>query len=414
MAKSKKTKEGSNMRQAVIVSAVRSAVGRAKRGTLRLTRPDDFGGLVIKEAVKRAGIDPKLIEDVIIGNAMPEASQGMNFARILSFAAGLPVEVAAVTVNRFCASGLEAISIAANKIQTGQIDCAVAGGVESMTMVPMGGFNPSPNPSLINAWPETYTPMGITAENVANINNRTDEWAAKLGVTREEQDKYAAESHAKAVKAIKDGVFKDQILPVPAIVEKQLPDGRIEKKEIMFDTDECPRADTTVEGLAKLRPVFANKGSVTAGNSSPMNDGAAALVMMSEEKAKELGCKILAYYRSYASVGTPPEIMGVGPLYAIRRLFEKTGLTKDDIDLYEINEAFASQALYSARELGLDLSKVNVNGGAIALGHPLGCTGAKLTTQLIYELQKRKARYGIVSMCIGGGMGSAGLFERAD
>lgn len=400
------------MRQAVIVSAARSAVGRAKRGALRLTRPDDFGGIVIREAVKRAGIDEKLIEDVIIGNAMPEASQGMNFARILSFTAGLPVDVAAVTVNRFCASGLEAIAIAANKIMCGSIDVAVAGGVESMTMVPMGGFNPSPNPRMAQDWPETYCPMGITAENVANIDKRSDAWAAKLGVTREEQDKYAYESHMKAVKAIQSGVFKDQIVPVPAIVEKQLPNGKVEKKEIMFDTDECPRAETTVEGLAKLRPVFAQKGSVTAGNSSPMNDGAAAVVMMSEEKAKELGCKILAYYRMYVSVGTPPEIMGVGPLYAIRKLFEKTGLTKDDIDLFEINEAFASQAYYSGRELGLDFSKVNVNGGAIALGHPLGCTGAKLTTQLVYELEKRKARYGIVSMCIGGGMGSAGLFER--
>jgi acetyl-CoA acyltransferase len=391
------------MRQPVIVSAVRSAIARCKRGTLRLTRPDDYGGVVLAEAVKRAGIDPKLIDDVVIGNAMPEACQGMNFARILSFTAGLPTDVAAVTVNRFCASGLEAISIAANKIACGSADVVLAGGVESMTMVPMGGFNPSPNPRLAQEWPETYTPMGITAENVAKLG----------GITREEQDKYAYESHMKAIAAIKNGAFKDQIVPVPAVVEKKGKDGKVTVSSVMFDTDECPRAETTVEGLGKLRPVFAAKGSVTAGNSSPMNDGASALVLMSEEKAKELGCKVLAYPRLYVSVGTPPEIMGVGPLYAIKKLFERSGLTKDDIDLFEINEAFASQAYYCCRELGLDMSKVNVNGGAIALGHPLGCTGAKLTTQLLYEMKARKSRYGIVSMCIGGGMGSAGLFELA-
>jgi len=253
-------------------------------------------------------------------------------------------------------------------------------------------------------WSETFCPMGITAENVVK----------KFGVTREEQDAYACESQRKAVEAIKNGAFKEQIVPVKAVIENIGADGKVNKKEVVFDTDECPRPGTTLDGLAGLRPAFALKGTVTAGNSSPMNDGAAALVLMSEEKAKELGCRIIAYYRYYVSVGVPPEIMGVGPLYAIRKLFEKTGLTKDDIDLFEINEAFASQAYYCVKELGLDTAKVNVNGGAIALGHPLGCTGAKLTTQLVYEMQQHNARYGIVSMCIGGGMGSAGLFERVE
>ncbi|MEW6201867.1 MAG: thiolase family protein [bacterium] len=400
----KKTKAKEGLRQAVIVSACRTAVGRAKRGILAQTRPDDLGGIVVREAVKRAAIDENLVEDVILGCAMPEASQGMNVARIINFCAGLPMEVPAATINRFCASGLEAIHIVAAKIMTGTIDIGVAGGVESMTMVPMGGFNPSPNPRLMEEWSETYCPMGITAENVAKNFN----------VTKEEQDTYACESQRKAVEAIKSGAFKEQIVPVKAVIENIGADDKVNKKEVVFDTDECPRAGTTLEGLAGLKPAFALKGTVTAGNSSPMNDGAAALVLMSEEKAKELGCTILAYYRYYVSVGVPPEIMGVGPLYAIRKLFEKTGLTKDDIDLFEINEAFASQAYYCVKELGLDLAKVNVNGGAIALGHPLGCTGAKLTTQLVYEMQEHKARYGVVAMCIGGGMGSAGLFERVE
>ncbi|MEW5946273.1 MAG: thiolase family protein [bacterium] len=399
----KRTKKADRAsREAVIASACRTAVARAKRGTLAQTRPDDLGAVVLNEAIRRAGIQAEQVEDVVFGCAMPEASQGMNVARIIEFCAGLPSQIPAATINRFCSSGLEAVHIIAAKIITGSIDVGVAGGVESMTMVPMGGFNPSPNPRLMDQWPETYCSMGITAENVA----------AKFGVTREEQDAYACESQRKALEAIKKGVFKDEIVPVTAILETVSPDGTVNKSEVVFDTDECPRPGTTPEVLAGLKPVFRKDGMVTAGNSSPMNDGAAALVLMSAEKARELGCEILARYRQCVSVGVPPEIMGVGPLFAIRRLFEKTGLTKDDVDLFEINEAFASQAHYCCKELGLDVSKVNVNGGAIALGHPLGCTGAKLTTQLVYEMKRRNARYGVVSMCIGGGMGSAGLFER--
>ncbi len=390
------------MREAVIVACCRTAVGRARRGSLKDTRPEEYGAIVLKDLIRRAGIDVNLVEDVVIGCAMPEGAQGMNIARNLIFAAGWPDKIPAATINRYCASGLEAIEIIANKIKVGEIEVGIGGGVESMTMVPMGGFNPTPLPRLMEEWPETYTPMGITAENVAN----------KFGITKELQDQYAYESQMKAKVALEKGVFKEQIVPVETFVEKQTPDGRIEKKKIVFDTDECVRPDSTLEGMAKVKPAFASNGTVTAANSSPLNDGAAAVLLMSKEKAEQLGCKIMATFKLCVSVGVPPEIMGVGPLYAIRKLFEKTGLTKDDIDLFEINEAFASQAYYCTKELGLDMSKVNVNGGAIALGHPLGCTGAKLTTQLLYEMEKRNAKRGVVSMCIGGGMGSAGLFER--
>lgn len=384
-------------REAVIVAAARTAVGRAKRGTLKDMRADDLAAIAINAAVERAGIDKKEIEDLILGCAMPEGSMGMNVARIAAFAAGLPIECAAVTVNRFCSSGLEAIAIAAERIMAGWNDVIVAGGCESMTMVPMGGFTPELNLKLAAEFPEAYCPMGITAENVASRYN----------VTREAQDEFAYNSHMKAVKAIKAGTFEEQIVPVKARVA-----AGAGWKEVEFKVDEAPRADTTLEGLAKLKPVFKQGGSVTAGNSSPMNDAAAAVIVMSKEKAKELGCKPLATFRYYATIGTHPDEMGVGPLHAIGKLMKRTGMSVNDIDNYEINEAFASQAAYCCRELKLNMDTVNINGGAIALGHPLGCTGAKLATQLAYTLRDRKMKYGVVSMCIGGGMGAAGLFER--
>jgi len=360
-------------------------------------RADDLAAIAVNAAIERAGIDKKEVEDLILGCAMPEASMGMNIARIVSFVAGLPIECAAATINRFCSSGLEAIAIAAERIMAGWNDVIVAGGTESMTMVPMGGYIPELNLKLAAEFPEAYCPMGITAENVAS----------RYGITREMQDEFAYNSQMKAAAAIKAGVFEEQIVPVKARVA-----AGPKWKEVEFKVDESPRADTTLEGLAKLKPVFKQNGTVTAGNSSPMNDGAAAVVVMSKEKAKELGCKPLATFRYYVTVGTHPDEMGVGPLYAINKLMKRTGMNVDEIDNYEINEAFASQAAYCCRELKLNMEKVNINGGAIALGHPLGCTGAKLTTQLLYTLRDRKLRWGVVSMCIGGGMGAAGLFER--
>ena len=383
-----------------IVSGVRTAVGRAKKGTLINTRPDDLLATVMNEVVDRTkGLEPKDVGDVVMGCAMPEGTQGMNIARIAVFRAGWPAEVTAETVNRFCSSGLQAIMHGAQEIQCRQEEVVVAGGVESMSQVPMGGHVVSLNPHLSDSHPEAYINMGATAERVAD----------QFKVTREQQDQYATKSHQKALDAIEAGRFKDQIVPVKARVFK---DGK--EEDVVFDTDECPRADTTVEGLAKLKPVFKVGGTVTAGNASPMNDGAAAVVLTSEEKLKKLGLKPLAYVRDYAVVGTPPEIMGIGPVPAIRQLLQQTGLKIEDIDLFEINEAFAAQAAYCQRELNIPDEKINVNGGAIALGHPLGGTGAKLTVQLIYEMKRRKVKYGIVSMCIGGGMGAAGLYENPE
>lgn len=390
------------MREAVIVSAVRSAVGKARKGTLKDTRPDDFGSEILKEVIRRTpDLKPSEIEDLVVGNAMPEASQGMNLARIIGCRAGLPYEVPAMTVNRFCSSGLNAIAIVAEKIMAGYIDIGIAGGVESMSMVPMGGFNPSINPTLMEIWPEVYTPMGMTAENVCR----------KYGITREEMDQFAYESHMKAAKAIREGRFREQIHPLKVRVISQGENYRPAIKDVEFDTDEGVREDTTIEGLSKLKPVFAKDGTVTAGNSSQTNDGAAFLILMSSEKAKEKGLKPLAIFRYYSVAGVPPEVMGIGPVYAIRKLFEKTGFDWEKIDLIELNEAFAAQAVYCIKELNIPRDRCNVNGGAIALGHPLGCTGAKLSIQLIYELRARRGKYGIVSMCIGGGMGAAGLFE---
>lgn len=392
------------MKEAVIVSIVRTAIGRAPRGKLRFTRPDYMATVAVKEAVARVkGLDPAEIEDVILGCAFPEAEQGLNIGRIAALQAGFPDSVPGQTVNRYCSSGLQAIAMAAERIMCGFADVIVAGGVESMSMVPMGGNKLSPSPVLVENYIETYTPMGITAENVAQRYN----------ISREDQDKFGVASHQKAAAAIREGRFKEEIVPLKVVDRSVGPDNKIVEKEFVFDTDEGVRPDTTFEALSKLRPAFHVKGSVTAGNSSQTSDGAAAAVVMSAEKAAALGLKPLAIYRGYSVVGCPPEIMGVGPAVAIPRLMEQTGKKIADIDLFELNEAFASQALYCVRELGLNPDIVNVNGGAIALGHPLGCTGAKLTATLLHEMGRRGSRYGVVSMCIGEGMGAAGLFERA-
>ena len=391
------------MREAVIVSAVRTAVGRAPRGSLRNTRPDDLAGWVVKEALNRApGVRPEEIDDVVIGCSFPEAEQGLNVARLIAYIAGLPYQVPGQTVNRFCSSGLQAIAIGAEHIMCGFADVIVAGGVESMSMVPMGGNKTVPNLKLIEKYPEGYTAMGVTAENVAR----------KYGISREDQDAFALKSHQKAAAAIKAGRFKDEILPIQTKTQEIAEDGTAKFRDIVFDTDEGVRADTTLEALGKLRPAFSVTGSVTPGNSSPLNDGASAVVLMSKEKAKALGLAPMATFRSFAVAGVPPELMGIGPVEAIPKALKFAGLNLSQIDLFELNEAFASQALYICRTLGLDMDKVNVNGGAIALGHALGNSGARLTTTLMHEMKKRNARFGIVSMCIGFGMGAAGVFER--
>ena len=392
------------MKEAVIVSSVRTAIGRAPKGTLRTTRPEYMGSAAVKEAVSRAkGLDPAEIEDVILGCSFPEGEQGMNLGRIVALQAGLPDSVPGQTVNRFCSSGLQAIALAAERIMCGFADVIVAGGVESMSMVPMGGNKLAPSPQLVENHVETYTPMGITAENVAQ----------KFNISREDQDEFGYNSHQKAAAAIKEGRFKDEIVPLKIVDRSVGPDDKVVEKEFTFEVDEGVRADTSPEKLAKLRPAFHVKGTVTAGNSSQTSDGAAATVVMSADKAKALGLKPMAIFRGFGVAGCPPEVMGIGPAVAIPKLMELTGKKISDIDLFELNEAFASQALYSMRELGLNPDIVNVNGGAIALGHPLGCTGAKLTATLLHEMERRSSRFGVVSMCIGGGMGAAGLFERA-
>jgi acetyl-CoA acyltransferase len=390
------------MKEAVVVSAVRTAVGKAPRGILKDTRPDDIAAMVIKEALDRV---PRLkmedVDDVVLGCAFPESDQGLNLGRVVAMRAGFPYSVPGQTVNRFCSSGLQAIATAAYEIMVGAADVMIAGGVEFMSQVPIMGLTPSPNPYLVEHNPQAYTSMGLTAENVAE----------KFGITREEQDRFALLSHQKAAKAIKEGKFKEEVLPIPAKVKEIKEDGTVVVKEIIFDTDEGVRYDASLEGMASLKSVFKAKGTVTAGNSSQTSDGAAALVLMSKEKAKALKLKPMATFRSFAVAGVPPEIMGVGPAYAVPKALKKAGLTIKDIGLVELNEAFASQSLYVIRELGLNLDIVNVNGGAIAVGHPLGCTGAKLTTMLLYEMKRRNVRYGLVTMCIGGGMGAAGVFE---
>jgi len=391
------------MQEAVIVSAVRTAVGKAPRGTLRNTRPDELASVVLQEVLARTPNLPKEeIDNVIFGCSFPEAEQGMNVARIVSLRAGLPDTVPGVTVNRFCSSGLEAIAISAARIMAGFSEVEVAGGVESMSMVPMGGNKLSANPYLMEHMPQAYMSMGLTAENVAE----------RYGVSREDQDAFALSSHQKACNAIKSGRFKDEIVPVTVKRKELAEDGSITEKELIFDTDEGVRPDTSMEALSKLKPVFKANGTVTAGNSSQTSDGAAAVVIMSAKKARELDIKPMAVFRAYAVGGVPPEVMGIGPMVAIPKVLKQAGLSISDIELVELNEAFASQALTVIRKLEFNPDIVNVNGGAIALGHPLGCTGAKLTTTLLYEMKRRNLRYGLVSMCIGGGMGAAGVFER--
>jgi acetyl-CoA acyltransferase len=393
------------MKEAVVVSAVRTAVGKAPRGILKDTRPDDVAAIIVKEAVSRApGLKVEEIDDVVIGCAFPESDQGLNLGRVVAMRAGFPYTIPGQTVNRFCSSGLQAIATAAYEIMVGGVDVMIAGGVEFMSQVPIMGLTPSPNPYLVEHNPQAYTSMGLTAENVA----------AKFGITREEQDRFALSSHQKAARAIKEGKFKEEVLPIFAKVREVQEDGMTKVKEVLFDTEEGVRFDASYEGMAALKPVFKAKGTVTAGNSSQTSDGVAALVLMSKEKAEALKLKPMAAFRSFAVAGVPPEIMGVGPAFAAPKAIKKAGLTLKDIGLIELNEAFASQSLYVIRELGLNLEILNVNGGAIAMGHPLGCTGAKLTTTLLYEMKRRKVRYGLVTMCIGGGMGAAGVFERVE
>ena len=390
------------MQDAVIVSTVRTAVGKAPKGTLSVMRPDELGATAIKGALDRVpGLDPASIDDVIIGCAMPEGEQGMNVARIASLRAGVPVEASAVTINRFCSSGLQAIAYGAERIMLGQGRAAVAGGTESMSMVPMGGNKISPNPQLVSSYPDVYLSTGLVAENHARESS----------ISRAQQDEFALRSHQRALNALEKGYFKNEIVPLTVRVV-QSNGSKPSTKEFTFDTDEGPRKDTTLEVLAKLRPAFHVAGSVTAGNSSQMSDGAAATVITSAELAKERGLTPLARFVGYATAGVKPEMFGIGPVPAIRKVLKLTGLTLDQIDLIELNEAFAAQALACMKELDLDPDKVNVNGGAIALGHPLGCTGAKLTATIVNELHRRKARYGMVTMCVGGGMGAAGIFER--
>ncbi len=389
------------MKDIVIVAAARTAVGRAKRGMLVNVRPDDLAAIVLNEVIQRApGVKKEDVEDVVIGCAFPENTQGLNMGRLAVMRAGFPYTTSGQTVNRFCSSGLQAIAIGAQQIMAGMCEIVAAGGAESMSQVPMTGFYFSPNPDLVEEYPEAYMGMGLTAENVAD----------RYHVSREDQDRFGLQSNEKALAAIKDGKFREEIVPVEVKTVAVDEAGKRAEKVKKFEVDEGPRK-TTMEQMASLKPPFKKGGSVTAGNSSQMSDGAAAVLMMTAEKAAELRLNPLARYVGFAVAGVPSEIMGVGPMYAIPQLMKVTGRKLKEVDLFEINEAFASQALASVRELGIDPEKVNVNGGAIALGHPLGCTGAKLTVQLIHEMKRRGSRYGVVSMCIGGGMGAAGIFE---
>jgi acetyl-CoA acyltransferase len=393
------------MRDAVIVSAVRTAVGKAPKGTLRDTRPDEMGAVVIREALRRAGeLEGSQVEDVIMGCAMPEAEQGMNVARAAAIRAGLPVETSAMTINRFCSSGLQSIAIAADRVRTGSADIIVAGGLETMSMIPMGGHHIRPNPYLVEHYPDFYLNMGLATENVAR----------KYEVSREEQDAFSARSHRRAAAAQDAGKFDDEIVPLPVTFEELNARGRKERRELSFDRDEGVRRDTSEETLAKLKPAFHAQGTITAGNASQMSDGAAAVVVMSEERARELGLRPLARFVAYATAGCPPEEMGIGPVYAIPKALKIAGLRQEEIDVIELNEAFAAQSIAVIRTLDLDPERTNVNGGAIALGHPLGCTGAKLTATALRELERRNGRYALVTMCVGGGMGAAGIFERMD
>ncbi len=389
------------MKEAVIVSIARTAVGKAPRGVLRSTRPDDMAAAVIQEALRRVpALDPAEVEDVILGCAMPEAEQGNNVARIAALRAGLPVTTSAMTINRFCSSGLQSIALASERIRAGSAAVIVAGGTETMSMIPMGGYHFSPNPYLMDHYPDTYLSMGLTAENLA----------AKYQIAREAQDQFSLRSHQRAIAAIEQGKFRDEIAPLD-VVDVSLNGGtKPQTRKIRFETDEGPRRETSMEALAKLKPAFHARGTVTAGNASQMSDGAAAAVVMSLDRAEALGLKLLARFVSYATAGCPPEEMGAGPVFAIPKALKLAGLKLAEIDLIELNEAFAAQALTVIKLAGLDAEKTNVNGGAIALGHPLGCTGAKLTATLLGEMKRRNAHYGMVTMCVGGGMGAAGIF----
>jgi len=391
------------MSDAYILSAVRTPIGKAKKGTLKDTRPDDLAALVIREAVDRvSGLEASAIDDVVLGCATPEAEQGLNIARMAALQAGLPDEVSAMTINRFCASGLEAINYAASRIRVGEASVMVAGGVESMSLIPMGGHRVAPNLKVVEEHPDFYISMGLTAERVAK----------SYDIAREDQDKFAVASHEKALKAIAAGNFVDEIVPVTVRTPVIGKGAKVEVHETQFEVDEGPREDTTLEALAKLRPVFQVGGSVTAGNSSQINDGASALVVADEATVNRLGVTPMARFVAYATAGVPPEIMGIGPSLAIPKVLKLAGLKQEDIGLFELNEAFASQSLYVINKLGLPLERVNVNGGAIALGHPLGCTGAKLSATILSEMKRRDEKYGLVTMCVGGGMGAAGIFER--
>jgi acetyl-CoA acyltransferase len=385
------------MRDVVILSGVRTPFGRGVKGTLKDTRPDDLAIAVVQESLRRSQIEAAAVEDVVLGCAFPEGEQGMNVARVIAMGAGLPADVPAMTINRFCSSGVQSIAIVADRIAVGQIDVGLAGGLESMSMVPMSGAKPSLNPRLVESQPELFTPMGITAENVAR----------KFGISRDEQDDFAYSSHQKAIAAQQAGYFNDEILPIDATVFDD--NGRA--RSVRLDRDELPRADTDRKKLAALKPAFDPTGSVTPGNSSPLTDGAAALVLAGKDVAGDR--PKLGYFRSFAVAGVPPDIMGIGPVPAIRKLLKKTGLTIADIDIFEINEAFASQAVYCAKELGVPGERLNIHGGGIAIGHPLGATGARMTITALRALAKTGGRYGIISMCIGGGMGAAALVERA-
>lgn len=390
------------MREAVIVSAARTAIARAISGSFRNTRPEHTAAEVVKEAIRRAeGVKPEDVDDVVMGCSFPEAEMGMNIGRVVALKAGLSSQVPGMTVNRYCASGLDAIALACQRVMCGFGDVIIGAGVEHMTLVPMGGNKPLPDPDIMQTLPETYMTMGLTAENVAQ----------RFNISREDQDVFGYESQQKAIRALNEGVFKEQILPLQ-VTDRIFENGKAVKVEKTFDTDECVRFDTQLEKMASLRPLFRAGGSVTAGNACPMNDGAAATVIMSREKAKELGLKPLAVFRSFGVGGVDPDIMGIGPVVAVPKALKYAGLSLDQIDVIELNEAFASQSLYVVRTLGIDMNRLNVNGGSIAIGHPLGCTGAYLTTKLLYEMQRRNARYGMVTMCTGGGMGAAGIFER--
>jgi len=392
------------MRDVVIASAVRTAIGKAPRGALRTTRPDDLAAFAINGALARmTQLDRSEIEDVILGCAMPEAEQGLNVARVASFRAGLPVTCSAMTINRFCSSGVQSIAMAVDRIRGGGAEAIVAGGVESMSFVPMGGNKPSLNPWLVESYPGSYMSMGLTAERVAK----------HYGITREQADQFALESHQKAVAAIVAGRFEDEIVPVPVTSTVMDAKGKAKAVESVFKVDEGPRVDTSLEALAKLKPVFHANGTVTAGNSSQMSDGAAAAVVMSAERAAQLGIPAMGRLIAFATAGCDPEERGIGPVFAVPKALKMAGLTLDDIGLIELNEAFAAQALAVIKLLGIDPARVNVNGGAIALGHPLGCSGAKLTASLLREMPRRAVKYGMVTMCVGGGMGAAGIFEVA-